>query len=65
MGKEDLVGKVTAMVKVNLALLNIKPSEVAKELNISRSLMSKIINGERKYPEFNSWLARQIVSYLE
>ena len=64
MGK-DVVVKGTAIVKVNLTLLNIKPSEVAKELNISRSFMSKIINGERKYPEFNSWLAKQIVSYLE
>jgi plasmid maintenance system antidote protein VapI len=64
MGK-DVVVKGTAIVKVYLTLLNIKPCEIAKELNISRSFMSKIINGERKYPEFNSWLARQIVSYLE
>lgn len=64
MGK-DVYCKGTQMVRVNLALLNIKPSEIAQELNISRSLVSKIINGERKYPEFNSWLARQIVSYLE
>lgn len=64
MGK-DVVVKGTAIVKVYLTLLNIKPSEIAKELNISRSFMSKIINGERKYPEFNSWLAKQIVSYLE
>lgn len=64
MGK-DVVVKGTAIVKVYLTLLDIKPSEIAKELNISRSFMSKIINGERKYPEFNSWLAKQIVSYLE
>lgn len=64
MGK-DVECKGTQMVRVNLALLNIKPSEIAEELNISRSLMSKIINGERKYPEFNSWLANRIVSYLE
>ena len=64
MGK-DVESKGTTIVKVNLALLDIKPSEIAEELNISRSLVSKIINGERKYPEFNSWLARQIVSYLE
>ncbi len=65
MGKEDVVGKSTLLKKVTLTILDIKASEVAKELNISRSFVSKIINGERKCPEFNSWLAQQIINNLE
>lgn len=64
MGKE-VAGKGALIMKVNLAILDIKPSEIAEELNISRSLVSKIINGERKYPEFNSWLASQIINNIK
>lgn len=61
----NIEGKAAQMVRVNLVLLNVRPSEIAKELNISTGFMSRVISGERKYPEFNEWLAKQIISYLE
>ena len=64
MGK-NVEGKAAQLVRVILVLLNIRPSEIAKELNISTGFMSHVISGERKYPEFNKWLADQIISYLE
>lgn len=59
------VGNCATLIRVTLSFLNIQPAEIAEELNISRSLVSKIVAGKRKYPEFNIWLAKKIVSYLE
>lgn len=57
-----IVGKGELIRKLTLTILDIKPSEIAKELNMSRSLVSKIISGERKHPLFDSWLIDKIIN---
>lgn len=56
------ISKGELIRKLTLTVLDIKPSEIAKELNISRSLVSKIISGERRYPLFDSWLIDKIIN---
>ena len=48
--------------KMTILLLDIRNSEIADALHISRSLVSKIIIGERKHPEFDSWLVDKILN---
>lgn len=57
-----VVSKGELIRKLTLTILDIKPSEIAKELNMSRSLVSKIISGERKHPLFDSWLIDKIIN---
>lgn len=58
----DVITKGEKLRRMALLMLDIKHCEIAKELNISRSLVSKIIIGERKYPEFDSWFVNKILN---
>jgi plasmid maintenance system antidote protein VapI len=61
MGK-DCLSKGELLRKMAITILEIKPSEIAKELNMSRSMISKLITGERRHPMFDSWLTEKIIS---
>lgn len=47
-------------LRVMLTVLNLKPSEIARELNISKSLVSKYLAGERGSVEIDIYLIQQL-----
>lgn len=57
--------KKTLLIKLILIILDIKPYEIAKDLNYSSSFTSRLIKGERKSDLFNSWLTEKITEALE
>ena len=61
----DDITKGEKFRRMALLMLDIKHCEIAKELNISRSLVTKIIIGERKNPEFDSWFVNKILNVDE
>lgn len=50
------------ILKVILTVLNLKPSEIARGLNISKSLVSKYISGERTSVDLDLYLIERIFS---
>ena len=48
------------IVRLVLTVLNLKPSELSRELNVSESLVSKYIAGERKSDELDLFFIEQI-----
>ena len=50
------------ILKVILTVLNLKPSEIARGLNISKSLVSKYIAGERTSTDLDLYLIERIFS---
>ena len=50
------------ILKVILTVLNLKPSEIARGLNISKSLVSKYIAGERSSVDLDLYLIERIFS---
>ena len=48
------------IVRLVLTVLNLKPSELSRELNVSESLVSKYIAGERKADELDLFFIEQI-----
>ena len=64
--EELLMTKVCAycqkkiITRLVLTVLNIKPSELARELNLSESLVSKYLAGERKSNELDLFFIEQI-----
>ena len=50
------------VLKVIFTILNLKPSEIARGLNISRSLVSKYLAGERHSHELDLYLIERIFS---
>ena len=48
------------IVRLVLTILDIKPSELAKQLNLSESLVSKYIAGDRKSKELDLFFIGQI-----
>lgn len=48
------------ITRLVLTVLNIKPSELARELNLSESLVSKYLAGERKSNELDIFFIEQI-----
>lgn len=61
MGK-GVVNKGELIRKTVLTILDIRPSEIARELNMSPSFVSRLINGQRKHPLFDSWFANIITN---
>lgn len=59
---DGITSKSELWRKMTILLLDIRNSEIAEELNISKSFVSKIISGERKHPEFDSWLISKILN---
>ncbi len=47
-------------LRVMLTVLNLKPSKIARELNISKSLVSKYLAGERGSVEIDIYLIQQL-----
>lgn len=45
-------------------LLDIRPSELAAELNISRGHMSNLLGCKRQSEEFDSWLVGRLVELI-
>lgn len=50
------------ILKVILTILNLKPAEMARGLNISKSLVSKYLAGERTSVELDLYLIERIFS---
>lgn len=48
------------IVRLVLTVLNLKPSELSRPLNVSESLVSKYIAGERKSDELDLFFIEQI-----
>lgn len=48
------------IVRLVLTVLDLKPSELARKLNLSESLVSKYIAGERKSDELDLFFVEQI-----
>ena len=48
------------IVRLVLTVLNLKPSELSRQLNVSESLVSKYIAGERKSDELDLFFIEQI-----
>lgn len=48
------------IIKIVLTILNLKPSEIAKKLHISKSLISKCMTGERTSNELDVYLIELI-----
>lgn len=48
------------IVRLVLTVLNLKPSELARELDLSESLVSKYLAGERKSNELDLFFIEQI-----
>ncbi len=48
------------ITRLVLTILNVKPSELARELNLSESLVSKYLAGERKSNELDLFFIEQI-----
>lgn len=48
------------IVKLVLTVLNVKPSELARKLNLSESQVSKYLAGERKSSELDLFFIEQI-----
>ena len=59
---DGITSKSQLWRKMTILLLDIRNSEIADELHISKSFVSKIICGERKHPEFDSWLISKILN---
>lgn len=47
-------------LRVMLTVLNLKPSEIARDLHISKSLVSKYLTGERVSTEIDIYLIQQL-----
>ena len=52
------------IVRLVLTVLNLKPSELSRELNVSESLVSKYIAGERKSDELDLFFIEQIFNII-
>lgn len=52
--------KKQMMLRVILTVLDIKPAEIARELHISKSLVSKYIAGERTSTELDVYFIERI-----
>lgn len=50
------------IIKIVLTILNLKPIDIAKELHISKSLVSKYIAGERGSSDLDTYFIQQIFS---
>lgn len=59
--KDGVVPKVY-WLKMTIDILEIKQSEIARDLKLSTGQISKLMKCEQKNPKFDRWISEQIVN---
>lgn len=58
--KDSVVPKVY-WLKMTIDILEIKQSEIARDLKLSTGQISKLMKCEQKNPDFDKWISEQII----
>lgn len=58
---KDSVKPKAYWLRITIDILEVKQSEIARDLKLSTGQVSKLISCEQKNPSFDMWIARQIV----
>lgn len=58
--KDSVIPKVY-WLKMTVDILEIKQSEIARDLKLSTGQISKLMKCEQKNPAFDEWISRQII----
>ena len=58
---KDSVKPKAYWLRMTVDILEIKQSEIARDLKLSTGQISKLMTCEQKNPAFDEWIARQII----